>query len=90
MINSKTKSNLGKKAFISAYNYQVHIPSLKESGQELKQDWNLEVGTEGGVMGDVAYWSGPYGLLSILNYSTLEHQPRSDTAHSELGLAFSF
>jgi hypothetical protein len=35
---------------------------------------------------DAAYWLAPHGLLSLLSYKTQDHQPRTGTAHSDLGV----
>ena len=34
---------------------------------------------------NAAYWPVPYGLLSLVSYSTQDHLPRDSTAHSEMG-----
>jgi hypothetical protein len=54
-----TKSNLGRKVFISAYNSQVTLHHGGKSGQELKQrPWK-----------NTAYSIAPYGLISLLSYT---------------------
>jgi hypothetical protein len=36
-------------------------------------------------LGEAPYWFAPNGLLSLLSYSTGDHQSRSGTSHSDLG-----
>ena len=34
---------------------------------------------------DAAYWLAPHGLLSLLSYRNLDHQPRDGITHNSLG-----
>jgi hypothetical protein len=45
------------------------------SGQELKQDRNLELELMQKPWRGAAYWLAPHDLLSLLSYRTQDHQP---------------
>lgn len=60
------------------------LASSKEVGQEFKQGRNLEVRAATEVMGNAIYWLGPYGLFSLLSYSTQDDQPRDSTTSNGL------
>lgn len=74
MINTKTKGNLGRKVFITAYDSWVTLhyqgSQVRDSKQELK--WKPRR--------NVAYRLVSRTLLRLLSCSTQDHQPRNCTA----------
>lgn len=78
----KHQSKLEERVYL-AYT-SPHSPSLKEvrTGSHTRQE-------PGGRMQrpwrSAAYWLALHGLLNLLSYTTQDHSPRDDTAHSGLG-----
>jgi hypothetical protein len=56
-----------------------------KSGQELRTRAQLNSELMQKPWRSDVYWLAPYGLLSLLSYSTQDHLPRGVTAHRELG-----
>ena len=54
----------------------------RSSGQELKQYWNLDAGTDAKVMEGAVYCLVSPSLLSLLSYRTQDYQPRDGTTHN--------
>jgi hypothetical protein len=69
-----TKSNLGRKGFISSYSF-YYITEV------LTKNWKFKPGTK---QEDAAYWLAALGLLSLLCYTIQTPVPRGDT-QTELG-----
>jgi len=53
-------------------------------GQELKQNRNLEAGTDPESIENAAYWLA-HDFFSLLSYGTEDHQPSNSTTHNGLG-----
>ena len=73
---------LGKEKVISGW----CLPYITEGSQDRNSNkagtWRQELMER--PWRNAAYWLAPHGLLSLLSYSTQDHQPRSGTAHSAL------
>jgi hypothetical protein len=78
------KASWGGKGLFSL-NFHIVVHHWRKSGQELKQDWNLEAGADAEPMEECCPWLGPHGLLSLLSYKTQDHQPRGDSTPNGLG-----
>jgi hypothetical protein len=76
VMNTITKSNLERKGFI-----RVTYPRPVHCGKP-RQEPVLRNGSSshGGVL--LTGLLAPHGLLSLLSYSTQDHQPRDGTTHS--------
>lgn len=77
MINTKTKTNLWRKGFISVY-----FPQSSLGGS---QGRNLEVGAEAYRERNAACWLSLDDFLSLVSYTTQDHLSRDDITHSGLG-----
>lgn len=71
--NTRTKSNLGTKGFISVFNSQVTFHHQANSGQD------LEAGTETDAMEECCSLVCSPRLARPLSHSTQGHQPRGGT-----------
>jgi hypothetical protein len=75
------KKQVGVERVYLAYSPTSQVPTEDRTGtwrQELKQkSWR-----------DVPYWLAPHGLLSLLSYSTQDHQPRYSTTHMDWVLPY--
>ena len=78
-----TKSNLGKKEFIS-FTCPHHSPSLKEVRARV-QSRNLEAEIEAETMEEY-YFTGllPMAYSKLLSYTTQDHLSRGGTAHNKM------
>jgi hypothetical protein len=72
------KASCGEKDLFGLY-FQITIHHQRKSGQELKQDRNLEAEADAEAMEGAAYWLTPHDLFSLLSYRTQDHQPRDGT-----------
>jgi hypothetical protein len=63
-----TEKQVGKERVYLAYS-SCQSPSLKKSGQELKQGRNLEAEADAEAMEGAAYWFAP-GWFSLLSFRT--------------------
>jgi hypothetical protein len=72
------KESCGGKVLFGLH-FQTTTHHWQKSGQELKQGWNLEAGTEAEAMDGAAYWLASPGLLSLPSYRTQDCQARNDT-----------
>jgi hypothetical protein len=77
-INTKIKSNLGRRGFISAY--RLH------STREGSQGGNLEAGTETENVADHFLLAFSPGLLSLLSYVTRTSNTGEADTHGQLSL----
>jgi hypothetical protein len=85
VMNTRTKSKLGRKEFfwLTLLYHSVHQQS--QSGQELKHKRNLEAGADAEAMEGAAYWLVPHDLLSLLSYRLQDHKTNDGTTHNDLG-----
>ena len=57
-------------------------PFINNSGQEFRQDRNLEAGSYGEAMEECCYWFVYHGFLSTLSYRNQDHRPRDAITHN--------
>lgn len=65
-------------------NFQIIVHHWRKSGQEFKQDWNLETGAETEAK-EWCYWLVSHSLLSLPSYRAQDYQPRDGMTHNNLG-----
>jgi hypothetical protein len=64
------QSNLGRKGFI-----QFLLPYYSSSLKKVKKGSQTEQDSWQRPWRDAVYWLAPLGLLSLISYSTQDHQP---------------
>ena len=78
------KASWREKDFFGLHLY-IAVYRWRKSGQELKQDRDLEAGADAEAMERAAYWLASHGLFSLLSYRTQKQQPRGNITYNGLG-----
>ena len=84
MINTTSKSSLGRRGLISLH----RLYHLEKSGQELKAGTGRQE-LKQRLWRDAAHCPAPCGSFSLLSYTTQDYLPIGGSIHSGRGLSLS-